>query len=169
MKSDDGANDGAARKAKSAWIDYSHEVREIQSPLVRYTLQGIAFLSLGLGIAGIFLPLLPATPFLLLASACYARSSARFYNYLMNHARLGPPLRRWKEQRAIAREHKIAALALMAITMIPTILFLVPVLAVKILLVVIGLTVATFIATRPDLKENARRSNPGHPDDGSSC
>lgn len=133
----------------SEWRDYSAEIKLITSKPLRILLIAVSTVALGLGILGIFLPLLPTTPFLLLAAACYARSSPRFYNWLMNHRQFGPPLRRWREQRAISKGHKILALSMLALTLIPAILFWVPVLAVKILLAAIGLGVAGFILRQP--------------------
>lgn len=134
-------------------IDYSHEVKIVRSPFLRFFLITAAVVFLILGIVGIFLPLLPTTPFLLLAAACYARSSLRFYNVLMNHRIMGPPLRRWKEKRAISRKNKIVAVLLLAASLPPTILWMVPLPAVKILLGMIGLSVAVFIVSRPDVSD----------------
>ena len=130
-------------------IDYSHEAKLARSPLIRFFLRTVAVVFFAIGIVGIFLPILPTTPFILIAAACYARSSVRFYNAMMNHPKLGPPLRRWKEKGAISRKNKKAALSILAISLIPTIIF-VPVLTVKVLLVVVGISVALFLATRPE-------------------
>jgi uncharacterized protein len=73
-------------------------------------------LSLGLGLLGVFVPLLPTTCFLLLAAWCYARSSDRLYNKLLNARLVGPYLRRYRDSREIPPRVKIAALVMMWIT-----------------------------------------------------
>ena len=132
------------------WVDYSNEMNVIRSRWLRWLLKGLAAFFMLVGIIGAFLPLLPTTPFLLLAAACYARSSPRFYNWLMNHPKLGPPLRLWRKRGSISRKNKMIAISMMAITMIPTIVFWVPIVAVKIGLAVVGLSVACYVATRPE-------------------
>jgi uncharacterized membrane protein YbaN (DUF454 family) len=64
-----------------------------RSRVVRAALVVIGSISVGLGVLGIFLPLLPTTPFLLLAAACFVRSSTRLHRWLMTHPRLGPYVR----------------------------------------------------------------------------
>ena len=63
-----------------------------------------------LGIIGIFLPILPTTPFLLLAAVCYARSSDSFYNGLMNNRFFGNYIRNYMEGRGIPIKVKIASI-----------------------------------------------------------
>jgi uncharacterized membrane protein YbaN (DUF454 family) len=66
----------------------------------------IGWLSLVLGVIGAALPLLPTVPFLLLAAFCFARSSARVHDWLLNHPRLGPPIADWRDGGAIGRRAK---------------------------------------------------------------
>lgn len=71
-------------------------------------------LSAGLGLIGIVVPLLPTTPFMILAAACFARSSPRLHDWLWNHRVFGPAIRDWREHRAIPRKAKIFSVAAMA-------------------------------------------------------
>jgi len=67
-------------------------------------------LSVGLGIIGAVLPIVPTVPFLLLAAFCFARSNPVWEQRLLDHPTYGPPMRRWRERRAISRRAKLAAL-----------------------------------------------------------
>ncbi len=70
-------------------------------------------LSLALGVLGIFLPLLPTTPFLLLAAACYVRSSETLYRRLLASRYLGPYIRSYREGRGLTLGAKVATIALL--------------------------------------------------------
>jgi uncharacterized membrane protein YbaN (DUF454 family) len=70
--------------------------------------------SLALGIAGIFLPVLPTTPLVLLAATCFARSYRPFHEWLLNHRVFGPTLRDWYEHRSLKRRTKLVAITTMA-------------------------------------------------------
>lgn len=75
-------------------------------------------LSLALGVVGIFLPLLPTTPFLLLAAALYFRSSPQLYEWLLSHRRLGPYIRNFRENKAIPLRVKIVSVTLVWATLL---------------------------------------------------
>lgn len=74
-----------------------------------YLAAGLLFVAIGF--IGIFLPVLPTTPFLILAAACFARSSRRLESWLLDHRRFGPLLRDWRQRGAIPRPAKLMALA----------------------------------------------------------
>jgi len=76
----------------------------------------LGLLSLGLGIVGAFLPLLPTVPLLLLAAFFFARSSDRLHNWLVSHKTWGPPIRDWSERGAIGRKPKVYASASILVT-----------------------------------------------------
>jgi uncharacterized membrane protein YbaN (DUF454 family) len=76
----------------------------------------LAYLSAGLGIVGAFLPLLPTTPFLLLAAWAATRGSPELHKWLYEHERFGPTLIAWEEKRAVSREAKWLACALMLLS-----------------------------------------------------
>ncbi|MCL2329587.1 MAG: YbaN family protein [Bacteroidetes bacterium] len=99
----------------------------------------------GLGILGIFLPLLPTTPFLLLAAACFARGSEKFYNKLLNNKYLGQYITDFREKRGIPLRVKIISVTLLWLTIGYSALFAVKILWVKILLFVIATGVTIHI------------------------
>ena len=88
------------------------DIRQSRSPAVRYVLLVVGWL-VALGVIGIFLPVLPTTPFLLLAAACFVRSSRRFYLWLVNHRHLGPWIRDYLEGNGIPLKGKVYAIGLM--------------------------------------------------------
>jgi len=101
---------------------------------------------------------LPTTPFLLLAVACYARSSRRLFNWLLNHARLGPLIREWHEHRAIPYRAKRTALLLIALSFSISIAFFVPGWPAKLVMGVGGLVLMVWIARIPSRDAPSRVS-----------
>jgi uncharacterized membrane protein YbaN (DUF454 family) len=79
-------------------------------PRFSWLLVGAGWLFTGLGIAGIFVPLLPTVPLLLLAAACFARSSPRCYAWLLDHPRLGPLVAGYLDGGGIPLRAKIMAI-----------------------------------------------------------
>jgi len=88
----------------------------LSHPWVRPLWLAAGALSLVAGFIGIFLPLLPTTPFVLLAAWCFSRGSARWERWLVNHPRLGPMVRDWREHRAVPLRAKQLATVMMAIS-----------------------------------------------------
>lgn len=125
--------------------DYSHEVTHNASFSMRVILVILGTLFVVIGIAGIFLPVLPTTPFLLLAATCYARSSRRFYNWIMNNKVFGPIIREWRQYRAIPKRAKITAMVLIVLTFGSSIIFFVPYVWLKIVLGIFCLTALFFM------------------------
>ena len=106
-------------------------------------------LLVGLGAVGVILPLIPTTPFLLLAAACYARSSKRFYDWLLANRIFGPTIRHWQESGSVALRTKVVAITLLVLTLGSSVVFFVPLWPVKILLVAIGAWVIYFLVWLP--------------------
>lgn len=98
--------------------------------------------SLCLGILGIFLPLLPTTPFLLLTAALYFRSSPKLYNWLIRHKYFGSYIRNFREHKAMPLKAKILSITLLWITMLNCVFFVVsyPWLRIILLLIAVGTT-----------------------------
>lgn len=109
----------------------------------------LGIISIACGIAGVLLPLVPTTPFLLLAAFAFARSSPRLHSWLVTHPRLGPPITDWRTHGAIGRRSKIVAVAVMGATPFISVTMG---LSGTVLLVqaVVLCASAAFILTRPD-------------------
>lgn len=126
-------------------------VRESRSRLVRHALQAVGLLSLVLGVIGILLPLLPTTPFLLLAAACFMRSSRRFYLWLVGHPYLGPWIRDYLDGEGIPLKGKIYAIGIMWTSILLS-CYLIPLTSVRLLMLASAVLVTVYILkqkTRP--------------------
>ena len=106
-------------------------------------------LSVALGVLGIFLPLLPTTVFLLLAAACYARSSERFYLKLINSPWLGGYIRNQREGRGMRKRDKVATIALLWVGIGATAIWTVDAWWVRLVLVAIAAGVTLHVVKLP--------------------
>ena len=138
--------------------DYSHEINVHPSRAVRVALVVAGTGFVGLGILGAFLPVLPTTPFMLLAAACYARASTRFYNGLLNNRAFGPTIREWRRYRSIPYRTKWTAIGLMAVTLTASIVFAVEDPWLQAALAVFGVLLAAWMARIPSRDRPAGRS-----------
>jgi uncharacterized membrane protein YbaN (DUF454 family) len=105
--------------------------------------------ALGLGILGVFLPVLPTTPFVLLAAACYARGSRRFHQRLLANRTFGPIIVEWERHRSIPYRTKLAAVVLMSLTMATSIVFFVRPVWLKAVLAIMGIALALWLYRLP--------------------
>jgi len=117
----------------------------MRTTVKRRLLIGAGTLSTGLGIIGVFIPILPTTPFLLLAAACYMRSSERFYQWLINNRILGDYVRNYIEGRGMPIRIKILTILLLWLTIGLSITFGVQNIAVRIVLICIAIGVTAHI------------------------
>jgi len=100
------------------------EARPHDSRIIRYACLGAGLAALALGLVGIVLPVLPTTPFVLLAAICFARSSARFHGWLLGHRIAGPLIREWHHYRAMPKRAKRVAYALVIVSFSTSILLM---------------------------------------------
>ena len=98
--------------------------RQTKHPGIRVACAGVGAGFLALGAAGIFLPLLPTTPFLLLAAFCFARASRRLDRWIHSHALIGPLLAEWRAHRAIPLNAKRVAYLMLAASLTASLLLI---------------------------------------------
>ncbi len=112
--------------------------------------------SLVLGVLGVFLPLLPTTPFLLLAAACWARASPRLHRRLLAHPHFGPMIDDWERHHSLSRRVKITSISLLAMSIGTSIYLVRETLWLQLLLAVIAIGVATWMWRLPTRETNTR-------------
>lgn len=108
--------------------------------LPRWLLVAVGVVSVGLGTLGIFIPLLPTTPLLLLAAACFVRSSDRLHHWLLNHRVYGPAIRAYREHKALPASSKVTILVFTWAAILSSVLVLAHPLRFVLLVPAIGAT-----------------------------
>jgi len=103
-------------------------------------------ISLGLGLFGVFVPVLPTTPFLLLAAACYARGSQRFYCWLINNRLFGAYIRSYREGRGLPLKIRVFTITMLWLTIGITVIFFVDSTWIKFLLLAIAVAVTVHVS-----------------------
>lgn len=112
---------------------------------MKYIYLLIGSVSLALGVLGIFLPVLPTTPFLLLAAALFFRSSPRAYAWLLNHKYLGAYIRNFREDKSIPLHAKIIILLLLWLTAVNCSVFIFTHWGLRILMLAVAVGVTCYI------------------------
>jgi len=110
-------------------------------------------ISLVLGVIGVILPFLPTTPFLLLSAFFYARGSQRLYDWLLHNRLFGRYIKNWREGRGIPLRAKVLAVTLITVSIGYSVLYIVPYLIAKVLLVSTAVAVSSYIITRPTTRK----------------
>ncbi len=124
-------------------------VKPKQNRVLRALLIVAGTISLVFAAIGIVLPLLPTTPLLLLAVACYCRSSERLYTWLISNKWFGEYIRNYREGKGIPLKTKIVAVTVLWITISISVVFLLPVLILQVLLLAIAIVVSVHILRLP--------------------
>ena len=109
--------------------------------------------SLVLGIMGVFLPVLPTTPFLLLSAALYMRSSQRLYDWLMSHKHLGAYIRNFREHKALPMRVKVVSVTMVWATLLYCAVFVAQEWWMSLLFIAIALGVTIHILSYRTLKK----------------
>lgn len=106
-------------------------------------------ISIGLAMTGIFLPVLPTTPFVLLAIFLFGKSQPEKVNEIIHHPKLGPFVQDYLDPQGIPLKSKIKALFMLWISILVSVIFFIPLLVIKILVISIASMVTLYILTRP--------------------
>lgn len=133
--------------------DITEQLKLYHNKILRWVLIVTGTFLVALGVLGIFLPLLPTTIFFLLAAACYARSSERFYKWLLNNRWFGKYIKNYHEGEGMTLKSKIFSLALMWAAILYSAVFAVENFYVRLVLILIAVGVTLHLITIKTLKE----------------
>ena len=122
-----------------------HQVKEAKNPLLRLLWVGLGCFFVGLGAIGAVVPGMPTTVFLVLAAACFIRSSQRLYDWLISNKTFGPYLKNYREGKGIPLRAKVIALSLIIIFVSVAVFYAIKVTPIKVLVGLIGLIGFLFV------------------------
>ena len=131
------------------------EYKQHDNVIARYFLICVGWVSVVLGVVGIFLPLLPTTPFMILAAICFSKSSKRFHDWLLNQPHLGNYIRMYLEGKGITAKTKVVTLIFLWLTIGSSATFFVEPVYLKVMMVAIALAVTIHLLRMPTLKPEA--------------
>jgi len=133
----------------------------VSSQVVRCILMAVGLVCVGLGIAGVFIPLLPTTPFLLLAAACFIRSSDRLYHWLMTNRWVGGHIRNYVEHRATTLVTKVGSITMLWCALALTGTLFTQSWIVRSLLLLIGVGVTAHLVTLKTIRRERHEPDRG--------
>ncbi|UCH01888.1 MAG: YbaN family protein [Candidatus Bathyarchaeota archaeon] len=123
---------------------------------ILFVFLGTIFLCIGC--VGLIIPLLPTTPFLLLAAACYVRGSERLHDWMMNNRVFGKLIKNYLEKKGLEVQQKVFALVFLWLMIVFAIYYIVDTLLFRILLFLIAVVVSIHLFTLPSLKASSSAS-----------
>lgn len=122
-----------------------HKGKEVKNPLLRFLWVGLGCLFVGLGAIGAVVPGMPTTVFLVLAAACFIRSSQRLYDWLISNKTFGPYLKDYREGKGIPRRAKVLALSMIVIFVSFAVFYAIEATQIKVLVGLVGLIGFLFV------------------------
>ena len=133
--------------------DDSSHASGFLSSVKRLFFVAAGWLCVVLAVIGIFLPLLPTTPFLLLAAFCFSRGSKRFHDWLLNHRWFGSYIKNFQDGRGMTKQAKVWSVSLIWLSIGTTVLFFISMAWLKFMLLMIAATVSGYLLSRPTYKK----------------
>lgn len=115
----------------------------------RYLILAFGWIFLGLAVIGMLLPVIPTTPFLLLAAACFMRSSERLHRWLLSHPRYGPLIADYLEGRGLTVTTKVVSIGTMWLSIVAGIVFFVPYPVADLLMLAVAISVTAYLLQLP--------------------
>ena len=140
------------QKDKKKGNKVSNEQKIVDNKILRWVLIVGGTFFVVMGVIGIFLPLLPTTPFLLLAAWCYARSSKRFYNWLISNKWFGSYIKNYREGKGVPVKVKVISITFLWIMILFSVIFIIFNIYIRLILILIAIGVTIHILSIRTLK-----------------
>ena len=134
--------------------DSVHLAREAKNPLKKLLWISLGILFVGLGAIGVVIPGLPTTPFLILAAACFIRSSQRLYDWLIQNKTFGPYLKDYREGKGIPKKAKVLAVSMIIIFVSYSVFFAIEDFTLKITVGILGLIGLFYVLFKVPIGKN---------------
>ncbi len=146
---DDGVRAATPDADPGAWIDYSAEMRVHRNPALRWTFRALGLTALAFGVVGAFVPGLPTTVWILVATFFFARSSPRFYNWVLNHPWFGRLVRDFRAGLGVPLWVKVLAIGMIVLFAGTAAIALIGILWVRLLVAAVGLAGIVYLLAQP--------------------